>query len=158
MLAALLLLPAVFIIFLPISEAIGAVASVLLTVAVEVVLVLSAPIVSVTDGVLHAGAARIPVELTGDTEAFRGPDATTARGTQLDARAFTMFRGWVDPVVRIRVTDPDDPVPYWLVSTRHPRRLLAALGQDTTPLDAPEGGADGGPPHEGPRTHSSPAA
>jgi hypothetical protein len=23
--------------------------------------------------------------------------------------------------------DPDDPTPYWLVSARHPDRLLAAL-------------------------------
>jgi hypothetical protein len=127
MVAALLLLPAVFIIFLPISEVAGVAASVLLTALVEVLLVTTAPIVAVTDGVLVAGAARIPVALTGETELFRGPDAVQARGPGLDARAFTMFRGWVDPVVRVAVTDPDDPVPYWLVSTRRPEELRAAL-------------------------------
>ena len=25
------------------------------------------------------------------------------------------------------MSDPDDPAPYWLVSTRHPDRLAAAL-------------------------------
>jgi Protein of unknown function (DUF3093) len=25
--------------------------------------------------------------------------------------------------------DPDDPTPYWLVSSRHPGRVLAALTQ-----------------------------
>jgi hypothetical protein len=33
----------------------------------------------------------------------------------------------VGPVVRIEVLDPDDPTPYWVVSTRHPERLIAAL-------------------------------
>lgn len=130
MVAALLLLPAVFIIFLPISEVAGAFASVLLTAVVEVLLVVTAPIVAVTDGQLVAGAARIPVALTGDTADFRGPDAVQARGPGLDARAFTMFRGWVDPVVRVAVTDPDDPVPYWLVSTRRPEALRAALAEE----------------------------
>jgi hypothetical protein len=26
--------------------------------------------------------------------------------------------------------DPDDPTPYWLISSRHPDRLLAALRGD----------------------------
>ena len=29
--------------------------------------------------------------------------------------------------VRVPLTDPADPTPYWLVSTRHPARLVAAL-------------------------------
>ena len=128
MLAAVLLLPAIYIICLPItSPLIGIAASVLVTAIVEVLLVVTAPIVAVQDGQLVAGAARIPVGLTGEAESFRGPEATTARGTQLDARAYTMFRGWVDPVLRVAVTDPDDPVPYWLVSTRRPEELRAAI-------------------------------
>jgi hypothetical protein len=131
MVAALLLLPAIYIICLPITSAvIGIGVAVLVTVVVEAVLVLSAPIVAVQDGQLVAGAARIPVGLTGETELFRREEATAARGTQLDARAYTMFRGWVDPVVRVQVTDPDDPVPYWLVSTRRPEELRAALAAE----------------------------
>jgi hypothetical protein len=133
MLAAVLLLPAIFIIMLPIAPpVIGGATAVLVTAIVEVLLVITAPIVAVRDGQLVAGAARIPVGLTGETEPFRGPDATAARGTQLDARAFTMFRGWVDPVLRVAVTDPDDPVPYWLVSTRRPEELRAAIEAERT--------------------------
>ncbi|MBW4042456.1 MAG: DUF3093 domain-containing protein [Acidobacteria bacterium] len=128
MLAALLLLPAIFIIFLPLTApVIGGAAAVLVTAVVELALVVSAPIVAVGDGQLVAGAARIPVALTGATELFRGQEATAARGTGLDARAYTMFRGWVDPVLRVQVTDPDDPVPYWLLSTRRPEELMAAI-------------------------------
>ena len=49
------------------------------------------------------------------------------RGAQLDARAWPLIRGWVSPVVRVTVTDPQDPTPYWLVSTRHPEKLVEAL-------------------------------
>jgi hypothetical protein len=28
--------------------------------------------------------------------------------------------------VEITLNDPDDPVPYWLVSTRYPQQLAAA--------------------------------
>jgi hypothetical protein len=125
--AVLLLLPAVYIIVLPLSPAVGGVLAVVVTVLVEALLVLSAPVVSVADGVLTAGRARIPVALTGGTATFRRAAATEARGPGLDARAFTLFRGWVDPVVRIALTDPDDPAPYWLVSTRRPEELQAAL-------------------------------
>jgi hypothetical protein len=128
--AILLLLPAVWIIVLPLSPAVGAVLAVLVTAAAEAVILLTAPVVSVGDGVLTAGKARIPVSFTGATEAFRGRDATAARGPGLDARAFTLFRGWVDPVVRIALTDPDDPAPYWLVSSRRPEQLRAALAAE----------------------------
>ena len=128
--AVLLLLPAVFIIVLPLSPAVGAVLAVAVTVVAELVLVLTAPVVAVEDGVLTAGRARIPVALTAGTEAFRGREATQARGPGLDARAFTLFRGWVDPVVRIALNDPDDPAPYWLVSTRRPEELRAALAAE----------------------------
>ncbi len=31
--------------------------------------------------------------------------------------------------VELTLDDPDDPVPYWLVSTRRPRALSAAIGE-----------------------------
>jgi hypothetical protein len=132
LLATLLLIPAIYIIFLPISVLIGSIACVLITALVELLLVVMSPVVSVVDGVLVAGPARIPVELTGETEAFRGDEARAARGVDLDARAFTLFRGWVDPVIRVHVTDPDDPVPYWLLSTRKPEALAAAIAAERT--------------------------
>jgi hypothetical protein len=128
--AILLLLPAIWVILLPLSPTVAPIAAIVLTAAVEVLMLVVAPVVAVGDGVLTAGSARIPVALTGDTAQYRKADAVTARGPQLDARAFTLFRGWVDPVVRIDVTDPDDPTPYWLVSTRRPEQLRAALAAE----------------------------
>ena len=134
--AVLLLLPAIFIILLPLSATVGIIAAIGITIAVEALLLVVAPVVEVVDGVLVAGSARIPVSLTGDTEPFRGAEAVQARGPGLDARAFTLFRGWVDPVLRIALTDPDDPAPYWLVSTRRPEELQAALAAERAATSA----------------------
>lgn len=128
--AVLLLLPAIFVVLLPLSPTAAVFASVGVTIAVELLLVALAPVVAVVDGVLVAGSARIPVSLTGDTATYRSADAVQARGPGLDARAFTLFRGWVDPVVRIDLTDPDDPAPYWLVSSRRPDELRVALAAE----------------------------
>jgi hypothetical protein len=49
--------------------------------------------------------------------------------------AFVVQRPWVRGTVRIYLDDPDDPTPYWVVSSRRPQALLAALD---LPLPAPE--------------------
>lgn len=139
LLAVCLLAPATLLVFLPISLPIGIVAAIVLTTGAIFALVLSAPVVSIERGVLHAGRARIEVAFTGTPEAFRGADAVRARGVELDARAWTLLRGWVDPVVRIPIEDADDPVPYWVVSTRRPAALSAALDEARAARgDAPE--------------------
>lgn len=96
------------------------------TVAVTGLVLASAP-VRVADGELEAGAARIPVGLLGPAEALHGEDARHARGPGLDARAYLLVRGWVHPMVRVAVRDPDDPTPYWLVATRRPDDLARAI-------------------------------
>jgi Protein of unknown function (DUF3093) len=126
-LALLLLVPACLLVFLPISQIAGVISAVVVTGGAIAFVVGRAPIVEVRSGIFTAGKARVDVEFTGAAEAFRGPDATIARGVELDARAWTVLRGWVDPVVRVAITDAEDPAPYWVVSTRHPARLIEAL-------------------------------
>ena len=127
--AVLLLLPAVAIVVLPVSASplVPIATAVVVTGAAEALLFVLSPVVSVVGGELRAGPAHIAVAATGTTESFRGPEAVAARGVGLDARAWTLLRGWVDPVVRIEVEDPNDPAPYWVVSTRRPEELRAAL-------------------------------
>ncbi len=76
---------------------------------------------------LWAGAAHIPTRFVGRTDVVRGEGKRMALGPQLDPAAFVLHRPWVAAAVRIEILDPDDPTPYWVVSTRHPDRLLAAL-------------------------------
>jgi hypothetical protein len=47
----------------------------------------------------------------------------------LDARAWLLIRGWITPVVKVDLTDPTDPTPYWIVSTRRPAEVVAAIAK-----------------------------
>jgi hypothetical protein len=76
---------------------------------------------------LVVGKARLPLWAVGEAVALTDEAARVARGPELDPDAYVVLRGYVDGVVRVRVDDEADPVPYWLMSTRRPARLLAVL-------------------------------
>jgi hypothetical protein len=128
-LSTLLVIPAVMLVFAPIDFAVGVVLAIVFYVAIAVALAVSAPTVRVTQDELVAGTARIPLGLTGAPTAFTGEAATLERGQRLDARAWLLIRGWIKPVVKVPVTDPDDPTPYWLLSTRNPNQLVRVLDE-----------------------------
>ena len=83
--------------------------------------------VSVEDAVLRAGRARIELRWCSAVTAMDAELTRAWRGPRADARAFVLARPWVHESVRLELQDPADPVPYWLVATRHPARLRAAL-------------------------------
>jgi len=83
----------------------------------------------VDDGRLRVGSATIPLRFVGRVEVVDRRDKQAALGPELDPAAFVLHRGWVGPLVRVEVTDPDDPTPYWVFSVREPDRLLAALAK-----------------------------
>jgi hypothetical protein len=83
--------------------------------------------VRVVGGELRAGSAVLPLHHVGRVEVVDRRDKQAALGPELDPAAFVLHRAWVGPVVRVQVTDPADPTPYWVVSVRRPDRLLAAL-------------------------------
>lgn len=130
-----LVIPASILVLAPISLIAGIVTAVVLYGAVVVSLILSAPVVSVDDGVLRAGKAAIPVDLVGDVGAYSGQAAWRERGPVLDSRAWLMIRGYVDGVVKVPLLpEAKDPAPYWIVSTRHPRELAAAIRGSQRPV------------------------
>jgi Protein of unknown function (DUF3093) len=83
--------------------------------------------VRVQDGELWVGKAHLPLRFVGEIQIVSAKDKRRALGPHLDPAAFVMHRGWIGPVVRLRQTDPEDPTPYWVFSTRHPDRLAEAL-------------------------------
>lgn len=85
--------------------------------------------VGLADGELRVGDARLPVEFIGRCDVVQASGKRRALGPDLDPAAFVLHRGWVGPVVRVEVTDPADPTPYWVFSVRRPSELLAALGR-----------------------------
>ena len=85
----------------------------------------------VGDGMLRVGRAQIEARHLGVVEALDAGAARRAAGVDADARAFLLLRPYLSRAVRVEITDPADPAPYWLVSTRHPDALAGAVAEMT---------------------------
>ncbi len=77
---------------------------------------------------LRADRAHLPVTYVARATAVPASAKSAALGRQLDPAAYVQHRAWIGPMVLLVLDDPDDPTPYWLVSTRRPERVLKALG------------------------------
>ena len=114
--------------FLPIGLTWGAIAGLVALALIAFALLNSTPTIEVTDESVRVGRATIERKFIGDVTGYRGADAYHQRGPGLNGIAFMCIRGWIDPVVRIEITDERDSTPYWLTSTRRPEELTSALG------------------------------
>jgi hypothetical protein len=92
--------------------------------------------IEVTGGVLRAGRDTLPLSEAGEVVPLTEKQAALLRGPRADPAAHLFLRPYVKRAVYIALADPADGVPYWLISTRHPDRLTAAIGHIA---------ADGGP-------------
>lgn len=79
------------------------------------------------DTELWVGDAHLPVSVITRSAAVPRSAKSAALGRQLDPAAYVVHRAWIGPLVLLVLDDPDDPTPYWLISARHPDRVLAAL-------------------------------
>ena len=121
------LVPVIILVCAPFSVWLGIGAAVLVYAAVIVSIYARVPRVSLDNEFFTYGNAHVEIEFIGAVSAFSGPSAREQRGPLLDARAWTKFRAYIDPVVKIEILDANDPTPYWLVSSRRPQELAAAL-------------------------------
>ncbi|MET4780144.1 DUF3093 domain-containing protein [Glaciihabitans sp. UYNi722] len=124
-----LVIPASLMVFLPINIGVGVIVAIVLYGGCVFLLIATAPVIEVTPEEFRAGRARLPIRFLGPIEGFRTEEATLERGQRLDSRAWLLIRGWVGPIVRIDVLDENDPTPYWVVSTRHPEDVVAAVAR-----------------------------
>ncbi|MCK9793374.1 DUF3093 domain-containing protein [Isoptericola sp. 4D.3] len=114
----------------PLAHTLAVVLGALVAAGTLVALVATAPVIEVSGGRLRAGKAQIAVDLLGEVTTMDDADQMrTALGPALDARAFVCLRAWARTGVRVDLQDPLDPTPYWLLSTRRPQELAAALGR-----------------------------
>lgn len=76
---------------------------------------------------LRVRGAHLPLDLVSGAVAL---DARTLRlvvGREGDPAAFVAIRPWIGPGVQLWLDDPEDPTPYWVVSTRHPQRVVELI-------------------------------
>ena len=94
-------------------------------------------VVEVTDRELRAGRSRLPLDCAGEVAALDEAQTRLLRGPRADPRAVVRTRPFLRRAVYIGTTAPC-PSPYWLVGTRHPEALAAAIGQSRA-ADRPGG-------------------
>ncbi|GAA5130301.1 DUF3093 domain-containing protein [Alloalcanivorax gelatiniphagus] len=84
-------------------------------------------LVAVDGSTLRAGRAHIALEHVGAVTALDADGVRRQAGVDADARAYLLLRPYLKRGVRVDITDPADPAPYWLVSCRRPQSLVSAL-------------------------------
>jgi hypothetical protein len=127
--AVFVLLPSTVIIAEPFDLIIGLVVGLIAVSTIWGLLVFRAPRIQVSKNHLRVGRVSIARNLVGTPQAIDKSEIFAERGPNLDPAAHKVFQGSVKTAVKIPVTDPEDPTPYWLVSTRNPNELVEALSQ-----------------------------
>jgi hypothetical protein len=87
----------------------------------------AAIVISVEEQEIRVGRATIEHAYIASCRALDAEETRRRTGVEADARAHLVLRPYIKTTVEITLDDPEDPVPYWLVSTRYPQRLAAAL-------------------------------
>jgi len=83
--------------------------------------------VEVTGTVLRVGGDVLPLSAIGEVEPLDEQQAALLRGPKADPAAHLLLRPYLKKAVYIGLADPSDGVPYWLIGTRRPAELAAAL-------------------------------
>lgn len=83
--------------------------------------------VRVTGGELQVGGERLPLRQAGEVAALDERQTRAIRGPKADPSAFVFVRPYLRRSVYVEVGGGEDGTPYWLVGTRRPAELAAAI-------------------------------
>jgi hypothetical protein len=83
--------------------------------------------VTVRAGELRVDDAHLPVRFVADAVPLDAAGRREVLGVGSDPLAFVVQRPWVGGAVQVVLNDPEDPTPFWVVSSRRPVELAAAL-------------------------------
>ena len=83
--------------------------------------------VAVQDDELFVDDARLPLRFVADATVLDAVAKRDVLGPYAKPYAFVIQRPWIAGAVQVHLDDPADPTPYWIVSSRHPAELAAAL-------------------------------
>lgn len=76
---------------------------------------------------LVIGESNLPHTVVSRSMAVPYSAKQSALGPQLDPAAYLVHHSWVAEMALMVLDDPEDPTPYWLVSTKDPEALLTAF-------------------------------
>jgi hypothetical protein len=101
--------------------------AVLLPLAAGLIFPLGRLRVAVQDGEFLVDDARLPARVISDVVALDAAGKREALGVGAHPYAFVVQRPWIGTAVQVLLDDPEDPTPFWIVSTRRPVELATAL-------------------------------
>lgn len=81
----------------------------------------------VSGGELRIRGAHLPLQYATGVIALDGATLRRVIGREGDPAAYVSIRPWIGPGVQVWIDDEDDPTPYWVISSRRPDRLVAAI-------------------------------
>jgi hypothetical protein len=108
----------------------GIVVGVTATIVVAIGLIVNTPLIQIDELNFRVGRARLPLQHVGKIQKLDDKQSRRARSTDANSNAHFQLRGGIKYTVIVEVTDPQDPHPYWQVSSRKPDALISSL-QDT---------------------------
>lgn len=83
----------------------------------------------VSGGELRIRGAHLPLRYVSGAVVLDDLTLRRVVGREGDPAAFVSIRPWIGPGVQVWLDDPEDPTPYWVVSSRHPERVVQVLRQ-----------------------------
>ncbi len=92
-----------------------------------ILLIWGAVTIEVTDNELRVGSQRLPLGQVGQIAALDAVQTRALRGPRANAAAYLLIRPYLPEAVYIEVVGRPADRPYWLIATRSPARLAAAI-------------------------------
>jgi hypothetical protein len=105
----------------------GSIVGIAATILVTIGLIVNTPLIQVDELNFRVGRARLPLQYVGKIQKLDEEQSRRARSTDANSNAHFQLRGGIKNTVIVEVTDPQDPHPYWQVSSRNPDALINAL-------------------------------
>jgi hypothetical protein len=105
----------------------GLIVGIAATILVTIGLIVNTPLIQVDELNFRVGRARLPLQYVGKIQKLDEEQSRRARSTDANSNAHFQLRGGIKNTVIVEVTDPQDPHPYWQVSSRNPDALINAL-------------------------------
>jgi hypothetical protein len=123
-----LILPmSIFFVLVPINQSAGIVIAATAFTALLTSIWFAAPVIEFDSGQLTVGSASIERAFISEVEVIAKEDAFAERGPKLSPLAYVRFQPTVNTLLKVYISDPNDPTPYWLFATRRASELSKVL-------------------------------
>jgi hypothetical protein len=83
--------------------------------------------IEVSGSELIADGRRLPLSDAGEVRPLTETQTRALRGPRADPRAYLLIRPYLRQAVYVEVTGTRSDAPYWLLATRRPAQLAAAI-------------------------------